>query len=115
MIGNSEYFDLRKDNLYGLIKHDGTEVIEFQWEDMNLNKLSEDLLPVAMGKKWGMIDADGNVIIQPKYLLDSHFVGDFAIVFEGGSYEYGRNCRLISNSNCKIVNKKGHGIVTDCS
>lgn len=148
--GNSEYLDLRKDKLYGLIKHDGTDVIEFQWEDMSLRKLSEDLLPVATGmkwgfvnvktgktqvqpayddvgpfkngfapvcidKKWGMIDVNGNVIIKPKYLLDSHFVGDFAIMFEGGSYRYGRNTRLISDSNCKIVNKKGYEIVTDCS
>src|SRR5699024_10841790 len=121
--GNSEYLDLRKDKLYGLIRHDGTEVIEFQWEDMSLRKLSEDLLPVAIGKKWGfvnvktgktqvqpayddvkffkngfapvridkkwgMIDVNGNVIIKPKYLLDSHFVVDFAIMFEGGSYRY---------------------------
>lgn len=148
--GNKQYLDLRKNKLYGLIKHDGTEVIAFQWENMELTKLSEDLLPVAIEKKWGfvnvktgktqvepaydeveffkngfapvriedkwgIIDINGNVIIQPKYLLDSHFVGDFAIMFEGGSYRYGRNTRLVSDSNCKIVNKKGYEIVTDCS
>ena len=130
--GNKQYLDLRKNKLYGLIKHDGTEVIAFQWEDMELSKLSEDLLPVSTEKKWGfvnvitgktqvepaydkveffingfapvriedkwgMIDINGNVIIQPKYLLDSHFVGDFAIMFEGGSYECGRNTRLVSD------------------
>lgn len=148
--GNKQYLNLKKNNLYGLIKHDGTEVIPFQWENMELTKLSEDLLPVAIEKKWGfvnvktgktqvepaydevgffkngfapvriedkwgIIDINGNAIIQPKYLLDSHFVGDFAIMFEGGSYRYRKNIRLVSDSNCKIVNKKGYEIVTDCS
>ena len=151
--GNSEYLDLTKDKLYGLIKHDGTEVIQFQWEDMKLSELSEDLLPVAIGgkwgfvnvktsetqiqpaydevrffkngfapicinEKWGMIDINGNVIFKPKYLLDSHFIGDFAIMFEGGSWRYSickSRIRIISDSNCKIVNKKGYEIVTDCS
>ena len=62
-----------------------------------------------------MIDANGNMIAKPKYLLDSYFEGDFAIVFEGGSWEYGRGGRIISDSNCKIVNKKGYEIVSDCS
>lgn len=150
--GNSEYLDLTKNELYGLIKHDGTIVIEFCWEDMEISKLNEDLIPVASdnkwgfvnvktGKvqvtpayddvksfqdgfapvciedKWGLIDVNGSVIVSPKYLLDFYFVGDFAIVFEGGSWEWGYegDTRLISNSNCKILNKKGTEIVTDCS
>ncbi len=148
--GNNEYLDLKKNNLCGLIKHDGSLVIDFCWDDMKLNDLSEDLIPVAIDKKWGfvnvktketqiepaydkvkffkngfapvcindkwgMIDANGNMIAKPKYLLDSYFEGDFAIVFEGGSWEYGRGGRIISDSNCKIVNKKGYEIVSDCS
>ncbi len=148
--GNHEYLDLKKNNLYGLIKHDGSLVVDFCWSDMELSKLSEDLVPVAIEKKWGfvnvktgetqievaydevqffkdgfapvcindkwgMIDINGNMIAKPKYLLDSHFVGDFAIMFEGGSWEYGRNSRMISDSNCKIINNQGYEIVTDCS
>lgn len=148
--GNPEYLDLSQNKLYGLIKHDGTLVIEFCWEDMDLRKLSEDLIPVAVDKKWGfvnvktgktqvkptydeveffkdgfapvrledkwgIIDVNGNVIAHPKYLLDSHFKGDFAIMFEGGSCRYMRNTIMISDSNCKIINKKGAEIVTDCS
>lgn len=145
-----EYLDLKKNNLYGLIKYDGSLVVDFCWNDMELSKLSEDLIPVAIEKKWGfvnvktgeiqvevaydkvesfkdgfapvcikdkwgMIDVNGNMIVKPKYLLDSHFVGDFAIMFEGGSWEYGKNFRRISGSNCKIINNQGYEIVTDCS
>lgn len=144
--GNREYLDLKKNNLYGLIKHDGSLVIDFCWSDMKLYKLSEDLVPVAIDKKWGfvnvktgetqvepaydkveffkdgfapvrikdkwgMIDVNGNMIVKPKYLLDSRFEGDFAIMFEGGSCEH----RMVSNSDCKIVNKKGYEIVSGCS
>ena len=147
---NREYLDLKKNNLYGLIKQDGSIVIDFCWNDMKLEKLNEDLIPVAIDKEWGfvniktgktqvevaydeveffkdgfapvcikgnwgMIDVNGNMIIKPKYLLDSHFVGDFAIMFEGGSWRYSYGCREISDSNCKIVNKKGYEIVSDCS
>lgn len=148
--GNATYLDLQKNKLCGLIKHDGTVVVEFQWDDMNLRSLSEDLIPVAInGKwgfvnvitgqtqiepaydkveffkdgfapvcienKWGMIDRNGTLITKVKYLLDTHFVRDFAIMFEGGYCEYGRNSRMIYNSNCKIINKKGYELVTDCS
>lgn len=148
--GNREYLDLKKNGLYGLIKHDSSIVVDFCWGDIRLDKLREDLIPVAIDKKWGfvnvktgetqvevaydeveffkdgfapvcikgkwgMIDVNGNMIVEPKYLLDSHFVGDFAIMFEGGSWNYGWNCRKISDSNCKIVNKKGYEIVSDCS
>lgn len=147
--GNREYFDLKKNGLYGLIKHDGSIVVDFCWGGIRLDKLSEDLIPVAIDEKWGfvnvktgktqvepaydqveffkngfapiriedkwgMIDVNGNMIVKPKYLLDSHFEGDFAIMFEGGSWHYGWNCRKISDSNCKIVNKKGYEIVSDC-
>ena len=151
MIGNREYLNLRKDNLYGLIRTDGTVVIECQWEAMPLYKLNEDLLPVArrgkwgfanvktgktqvqpafddvepfengfapfcINKKWGVIDRDGNIVVQSRYLLPPRFEGDFAIAFEGGSYMAIKKHQLeVSNSNCKIVNKKGYEIVTDCS
>lgn len=148
--GNREYLGLKKNNLYGLIKRNGSLVLDFCWSDMKFDELSEDLIPVAIDKKWGfanvktgetqievaydeveffkegfapvcikgkwgMIDVNGNMIIKPKYLLDTHFVGDFAIMFEGGylRYMYGR--KEILDSNCKIVNKKGYEIVSDCS
>lgn len=152
LIGNREYLDLRKNNLYGLIRTDGTVAIECQWGDMSLDKLSEDLIPVARrrkwgfanvktgktqvqpafdkvepfengfapfcnNEKWGVIDKDGNIVVQARYLLPPYFFeGDFAIAFEGGSYRAtGKHQLGISNSNCKIVNKKGYEIVTDCS
>lgn len=147
-IASREYIALRKNNLYGLIKHDGSIAIDFCWSDMKLYELREDLIPVAIDKKWGfanvktgktqvevaydevgffqggfapvrikgkwgMIDVNGNMIIKPKYISDSHFVGDFAIMFEGGSWNY---CdKVASGSNCKIFNKKGYEIVSDCS
>lgn len=144
-----EYLDLKKNNLCGLIRHDGSLVVDFCWDDMDLSKLSEDLLPVAINNKWGyvnvktgktqiepaydeveffkngfapvrvdetwgMIDTNGNMIVKPKLLLDTYFEDDFAIVFEGGSWEYYFEDRNISNSNCKIINKKGYEIVSDC-
>ena len=56
LTGNREYLDLKKNNLYGLIKHDGSLVIDFCWIDMELSKLSEDLVPVAIDKKWGFVN-----------------------------------------------------------
>ena len=145
------YLDLRKNKLEGIVKKDGTVAVEFEWHDMQLWKLSEDMCPVAIngkwgfvnvktGKtqvkpaydevkffkdgfapvcidgKWGMVDKNGNMIIKPKYLLDFHFERDFAIAFEGGSWRRsGRNCIGVSDSNCKIVNKKGYEIISDCS
>lgn len=148
--GNEEYLDLKKNKKAGLIKYDGTVVVDFDWEETSLSKLNEDLLPVqnngkwgfvniktkktqvepayddvgffkdgfapiCIDKKWGMIDAKGNMIVAPKYLLDFHFFGDFAIAFEGGSWQYGYNGgREVLNTNCKIINKKGHEVVSDC-
>lgn len=144
------YLNLRKNKLEGLVKNDGTVVVEFKWPDMQLWKLSEDLIPVAIGKKWGfanvktgktqvepaydeveffingfapvriedkwgIIDKDGNMIIEPKYLIKFWFECDFANVFEGGSVQYCGRSYGISDSNCKIVNKKGYEIITDCS
>ena len=149
-IGNREYFDLKKNNLYGLIKHDGSVVIDFCWSDMELSKLSEDLIPVAINEKWGfvnvktgetqvepaydaveffkegfapicmkdkwgIIDVNGNMIVKPKYLLASYFVGDFAIMPKGGSWKYACDCIEIADANWKIVNKKGYEIVSDYS
>lgn len=146
--GNSEYLDLKKNKLYGLIKHDGTLVVDFCWDNMDLTNLNDNLLPVALDKKWGfvnlntgkvqvkpaydevkffkngfapvrlekkwgIIDQSGNVIASPKYLVEFNFVGDFAIVFEGGSFRSQGNLMLISNSNCKIITKKGTEIATD--
>lgn len=148
--GNKEYLDLKKNGLYGLIKHDGSLVLDFCWNGMKLDKLSEDLIPIAIGKEWGfanvktgeiqvkpaynkvesfkngfapvcvednwgMIDVKGNMIVKPKYLVDSYFKRDFAIMYEGGSLRYVYKGRAISGSNCKIVNKKGYEIVSDCS
>lgn len=148
--GNDTYLDLRKNKLYGLVKHDGTVVVEFQWDDMRFYHLRENLIPVAAngkwgfvnvitGKtqiepvydnvsffkngfasvcienKWGIIDKNGTLITKVKYLLDNIFVGDFAIMYEGGSYRVDGGTRMISDSNCKIINKKGYELVTDCS
>lgn len=145
-----EYLDLKKNKLCGLIKHDGSLVVDFCWSGMKLALLSEDLIPVAIenkwgfvnvktgktqvevaydevesfkdgfapvciNKKWGMIDVNGNMIVKPKYLLDFRFEGDFTIVFEGGYVKYGPANRFIFDSNCKIINKQGYEIVTDCS
>ncbi len=147
---NNTYLDVAKNGLCGLIKHDGTVAVEFQWDKIRAYEISEDLVPVELkGKwgfanvmtgqkqiepvydevksfqygfapvriedKWGMIDKNGTLITKVKYLLDNHFVGDFAIMYEGGSWEPGRGSRLIYDSNCKIINKKGYELVTDCS
>lgn len=144
------YLDLRKNGLKGLVKKDGTIAVEFEWHDMWLWKLSEDMVPVALndkwgfvnvktGKvqvqpsydsvecfndgfapvcidgKWGIVDKKGEMIIEPKYLLDFYFYHDFAIVFEGGSWSWKGKGRVVSDSNCKIVNKKGYEIISDCS
>ena len=148
-MSNDTYLDVAKNGLLGLIKHDGTVAVEFQWDKIRAYELSEDLVPVELkGKwgfanvmtgqkqiepvydevksfkygfapvriedKWGMIDKNGTLITKVKYLLDNHFVGDFAIMYEGGSWENGHNTRLIYDSNCKIINKKGYELVTDC-
>lgn len=74
---------------------------------------------VRVKKKWGLIDADGNMITEPKYLAEFNFSGDFAIVLQGGSIvhqgdsNYGYY-KAASNSNWKILNKKGYEIETDC-
>lgn len=146
---NNTYLDVAKNGLWGLIKHDGSVAVEFQWDTIRPSELSEDLVPVSIKDKWGfanvmtgqkqiepvydevkffkygfapvriedkwgMIDKNGTLITEVKYLLDNHFVGDFAIMYEGGSWEYGHNSRLICDSNCKIINKKGYELVTDC-
>ena len=147
---HEKYLLLKKNGQAGLLRNDGTPVLEFEWTDINLSDLSEDLVPVknsngwgyanivtgktqiepayqkarwfkngiapvALNDKWGMIDKEGNLITECKYLLDTHFFGDFAIALEGGTWEdYGRSI-VIHDSNCKIINKKGIEIVTDCS
>lgn len=150
MTGNYEYLDLKKNGLCGLIKHDGTSVIDFCWSAMELHKLNENLLPVAINNKWGfvnvktgkaqiepkydkveffqnglapvcvngkwgMIDAKGDMLVSYKYLLEFRFEGEFAVVFEGGSWNYEWIYKSVSNSNCKIIDKKGYEIVSDCS
>ncbi len=149
-MSNNTYLDVAKNGLWGLITHDGTVAVEFQWGEIRASEISEDLVPVELkGKwgfanvmtgqkqiepvydevkffkygfapvriedKWGMIDKNGTLITKVKYLLDNHFVGDFAIMYEGGYWEPGRGSRLIYDSNCKIINKKGYELVTDCS
>src|SRR5574344_1233313 len=65
---NSKYIALKKDNLLGLIKHDGTIVVEFCWEDMKLEKLNEALLPVKINEKWGFVNVKtGKVQVKPIY------------------------------------------------
>ena len=73
------------------------------------------LAPVCINKKWGAIDKKGNMVLEPKYLLDFYFFDDFAIVFEGGeiSYTVWNHRRIVSNSNCKIINKEGYEYITD--
>lgn len=85
LTGNSQYLDLTKNKLYGLIKHDGTEVVEFQWKDMSLAELSEDLLPVAtiVAKKlkWGFVNVKtGETQVQPLYDKVTFFKNGFAPV-----------------------------------
>lgn len=92
----------------------GETQVEPIYDEVNFFK--EGFAPVRVKDKWGIIDVNGNMIVEPKYLLDSHFVQDFAIMFEGGSWEYGnRGIRMISNANCKIINKKGYEIVSGYS
>ena len=81
----------------------------------NTRRFKNGIAPISLNDKWGMIDKAGNLITECKYLLDTYFYGDFAIVFEGGTWEYYNDNRAISNSNCKIINKKGFEIVKDCS
>ena len=147
-MANDTYLDVGKNGLWGLIKHDGTVAVEFQWDRIRSYELSEDLVPVEIkdkwgfanvttgqkqiepvyddvksfkygfapvriGDKWGMIDKNGTLITEVKYLLDNHFVGDFAVMYEGGWYEYSCKTRFVFDSNCKIINKKGYELFTD--
>lgn len=150
-IGNEEFFDLRKEGLYGLIRHDGTIAVDFCFEDIHLDKLSEDLVPVSINKKWGfvnvktgktqirptydevgsfrggfapvclnskwgMISSNGSIVLETKYLLESYFENDFAVVFEGGICRRGAwNSIRISESNCKLVDKQGYELISGCS
>lgn len=68
-----------------MVKHDGTVVIEFQWKDMELSKLKEDLLPVAIEKedkkKWGFVNIKtGKTQIEPAYDAVEYFEQGFAPV-----------------------------------
>ena len=150
-IGNEEFFNLRKNGLYGLVRHDGTVAVDFCFEGIHLDKLSERLIPVSINRKWGfvnvktgktqikpeydevgpfrggfapvclnhkwgMISSNGILVLEVKYLLESYFEDDFAIVFEGGICRRGPwNSVKISESNCKLVDKKGYELVSGCS
>lgn len=149
-VGNESYFDLQKNGMCGLLKHDGTVVIDFVWENMHFGKLRENLIPVSLNQKWGfvnvktgeleikviydevehfrngfapvrlgnnwaIIDKKGNLITPFKYLLDSYFEDDFAIVYEGGYYVNGRNRKDIYNSNTKLITKHGGEIIANYS
>lgn len=69
--------------------------------------------PVYIQFHWGMIDVNGNMIVKPKYLSDSHFEGDFAIMYERNSWSNNTD-RKLSDLNGKIVNKKGYEIISGC-
>ena len=63
-----------------------------------------------------MISSNGILVLEVKYLLESYFEDDFAIVFEGGICRRGPwNSVKISESNCKLVDKKGYELVSGCS
>lgn len=111
---NENFLPVANEKKWGFVNVEtGCVQVELIYDEVKFFK--EGVAPVRVGDKWGMVDMNGNIIAQAKYLIDSHFVENFAIVFEGGSCKWGYNSRMISDSNCKIISKQGVELVTDCS
>ena len=84
----------RADGLCGYINASDEFVIDAQYEETLGFRLG--LAPVKKGGKWGYIDKDGNMIIEPKYLKASEFFDEgFAVVYTDGG-------------NINIINQEGN-------
>lgn len=78
---NEDYLDLRINTMCGLVRRDGTIVIDFEWENMSIEKLSEGLLPVSKNGKWGFVNVNtGKVQIELLYDEIGLFKDGFASV-----------------------------------
>ena len=87
-MSNDKYLDVGKNGLWGLIKHDGTVAVEFQWDRIRSYELSEDLVPVAIKGKWGFVNVTtGQKQIEPVYDDVKSFKNGFARVFIKDKWE----------------------------
>jgi len=85
-LGNGTYFRLSKRHKFGLIRvTDGSIVIPFKWDNINLIFLSEDLVPVCKKEKWGFFDLTKKTLIaEPIYDAVYPFKNGYAVVHKDG-------------------------------
>lgn len=93
------------DRLYRLVTREGTTRIydpegRFRGkcdDDWTFGILSEGLLPIKQGGKWGVVDAEGRVVVKPAYDLVGNFCEGRAVVVLRNRWGY--------------INRKGDVIV----
>lgn len=66
---NGWYVAQNQDGRYGYIDKSGNVMIDFEFEDAE--KFSCGLAPVLIDGLWGVINEDGEVVIEPAYLTAS--------------------------------------------
>ena len=72
LVGDEYRWLLRKDGEYFAVRPEGSMKqifvgAEIFWDDIMSDAGGPGMLAVKKGKKWGAIDFDGNVVIQPEY------------------------------------------------
>lgn len=96
-IGFFDHYPFRNDELneiymkgkVALIDPDGNIVVPCIWDSIK-NQFSSDLCPVKVEKKWGFINKENKLVIQPQWIKVEEFQSGIAKVYTKHEYKPGR-------------------------
>lgn len=71
-----------------LDSHDGKKKNRIRMLRWGFDKASEDFFPFNQGKKWGLMNADGNEIVEPRYEEVSKVYDGYARVKSGNKWGF---------------------------
>jgi hypothetical protein len=79
----------KKGNVYtAIIDTSGRELIRTDWEDLHLMYYDSTLVGIRKNGQYGVMDLDGNVLVEPVYAkIESEKFGS-AIIGSDGSFKY---------------------------
>lgn len=78
----------KRDGLYYMIDENGQEIKTEALQDAKLFLPEANFTAVEVGNKWGFIDLNGNMVIEPKYQDARPFSHELAAVKENGKWGF---------------------------